>query len=130
MTDFISCTRNESYGFTFETVLASLFAEEQNIALAETGQYAFRIVEKTADRDAEVIACKDKDDFVELFMQSIDLADDLKPALRVVITDRANGAALEDVPNCTDHEDIRLLARNTFIMTTDGEVAVNLANIT
>lgn len=127
MADFVDCNRNS---FTIQTLLAALFAEEQNIALAETGQYAFRIVEKTADRDTDVIACKDMDSFWELLRQSIDLADDLKPALRVVITDRANGAALEDVPNCTDYEGLELFARNAFIMTSDGEVAVNLANIT
>ena len=129
MADFYTCTSNLS-AFTVETLLMALFAEEQNIALAETGQYAFRIVEKTADRDTPVIACNDKDSLLELFRQAIDLADDGKPALRVVITNRADGAALEDVPNCTDAENLTLFARNTFIMTTDGEVALNLANIT
>lgn len=127
MADFVDCSTN-SFGWL--TLLASLFAEEQNIALAETGQYAFRIVEKTADRTAEPIACNTKDDFLELFHRALDLADDSKPALRVVITDRANGASLEDVPNCTDYEDLRQFARNTFIMTDEDEVAVNLANIT
>ena len=127
MADFVDCTSN---GFGWMTLLAALFAEEQNIALAETGQYAFRIVEKTADRDAEVIACTDKDTFIELFHRALDTADDDKPALRVVITDRANGAALEDVPNSADQEDLILKARNLFIMTDEDEVAVNLANIT
>lgn len=127
MANFVDCTSN---GFGFLTLLAALFAEEQNIALAETGQYAFRIVEKEADRDAEPIACNSKDTFIELFHQALDLADDSKPALRVVITDRSDGAALEDVPNCTDYESLELMARNTFIVTTDGEIAVNLANIT
>ena len=129
MADFYNCNNNLS-AFPIEVLLMALFAEEQNIALAETGQYAFRIVSKTADRDSTVIACKDKDSFVELFRQALDLASDGKPALRVVITDRLEGAALEDVPNCTDAESLELFARNTFIMTSDGEVAVNLANIT
>jgi len=127
MADFVTCTTN---GFGWLTLLAALFAEEQNIALTETGQYAFRIVEKTADRDAEVISCNSKDDLITLFHRALDLADDSKPALRVVITDRADGAALEDVPNCTDYESLTLFARNAFIMTDEGEVAVNLANIT
>jgi hypothetical protein len=129
MANFIDCDRNRSV-FPLWTILAALFAEEQNIALAETGQYAFRIVEKTADRDTEPISCDTKESFEELFRLSIDLASDNKPALRVVITDRASGAALEDVPNCTDYESLELFARNAFIMTSDGEYAVNLANIT
>lgn len=127
MANFVDC---DTKGYGFLTLLAALFAEEQNLALAETGQYAFRIVQKTADRDSEVISCATYDDFKELFHQAIDLASDNKPALRVVITDRASGTALTDVPNCTDYEDLELFARNCFIMTSDGEVAVNLANIT
>lgn len=127
MADFVDCTTN---GFGWQTLLAALFAEEQNIALTETGQYAFRISEQTADRDAEPISCNTKDDFLTLFHRALDLASDEKPALRVVITDRQSGYALEDVPNCTDYESLALFARNTFIMTTDGEVALNLANIT
>ena len=127
MSDFVDCTSN---GFGWLTILAALFAEEQNLALAETGQYAFRIVQKEADRDTEAISCDTKDTFIELFHRAIETADDGKPALRVVITDRADGAALEDVPNCGDYEGLDQLARNTFIMTSDGEVAVNLANIT
>lgn len=127
MADFIN-SNTTSFGWL--TLLAALFAEEQNIALAETGQYAFRIVEKTADRDAEVISCATKDDFLTLFHRALDLASDDKPALRVVITDRLEGAALEDVPNCADYESLALFARNAFIMTSDDEVALNLANIT
>ena len=127
MADFVDCTTKD---FGWKVLLNALFAEEQNIALAETGQYAFRIVQKTADRDAAPISCNSKEDLETLFRRALDLADDSKPALRVVITDRANGAALEDVPNCTDYESLELFARNTFIMTTDDEVAVNLANIT
>jgi len=129
MANFITCAQKLN-GFPIEVLLAALFAEEQNIALAETGQYAFRIVSKTADRDTEAISCDTKQSFMELFHQALDLADDGKPALRVVITDRADGAALEDVPNCGDYESLELFARNAFIMTSDGEVAVNLANIT
>lgn len=129
MANFITCNTKLN-GFTLEVLLAALFAEEQNIALAETGQYAIRIVSKTADRDAEVISCDTKQSFMELFHQALHLADDGKPALRVVITDRADGAALQDVPNCGDYEGLELFARNAFIMTTDDEVAVNLANIT
>lgn len=125
--NFVDCYSN-SFGWL--TLLAYLFNEEQNIALTETGQYAFRIVEKIADRNAEVIACNTKDDFLILFHKSLETADDNKPALRVVITDRPNGFALEDVPNCMDYEDLELKARNTFIMTSEGDVAVNLANIT
>lgn len=127
MANFVDCNTNS---FSMLTLLAALFAEEQNLALAETGQYAFRIVQKSAARDSAPISCATKDSFVELFRQAIDLADDNKPALRVVITDRADGAALEDVPNCTDYEDLELFARNCFIVTTDDEIAVNLANIT
>lgn len=129
MANFLDCDRKRSV-FPMWMMLASMFAEEQNIALAETGQYAFRIVEKTADRDTEPISCDTKESFEELFQLSIDLASDNKPALRVVITDRQSGYALDDVPNCTDFESIELFARNAFIMTTDGEYAVNLANIT
>lgn len=127
MADFVDCTSN---GFGWQTILAALFAEEVNLALAGTGQYAFRIVQKTADRDTEPISCSTKESFLELFHMSIDMADDSKPALRVVITDRANGASLQDVPTCGDYEDLEFFARNSFIVTTDGEYAVNLANIT
>lgn len=127
MANFVDC---DEKGFGWLTLLAYLFNEEQNIALAETGQYAFRIVEKTADRDADAISCNTKDTFFELFHRALETADDGKPALRVVITDRSDGAALEDVPNCMDYEGLELLARNTFIMTDEGDVAVNLANIT
>lgn len=127
MANFTDCNTNS---FSLETLLYALFAEEQNIALAETGQYAIRIVEKTADRNSDAITCDSKDTWEELFRRAIDLADDNKPALRVVITNRSDGTALEDVPNCGDYESLELLARNAFIMTTDGEVALNLANIT
>ena len=127
MANFVDCSSN---GFGWLSLLSALFAEEQNLALAETGQYAFRIVQKTADRDTEAIDCNSHDTFIELFHRALHTADDGKPALRVVITDRANGASLEDVPNCGDYEGLDLLARQTFIMTTDGEVALNLANIT
>ena len=124
--NFIDCTTNS---FGLPTLLASLFAEQMTLALTETGQYAFRVVTKTAG-DSGVIACNTKDDFVELFHQALEMADDNKPALRVVITDRANGASLKDVPNCTDYESIGLMARNAFIYDSDGNVAINLANIT
>ena len=127
MANFVDCYSN---GFGWLTLLGYLFNEEQSLALAETGQYAFRIVEKTADRDAAPISCNTMDSLLELFHRSLETADDGKPALRVVITNRANGAALEDVPNCTDYESLEFLARNTFIMTDEGDVAVNLANIT
>lgn len=132
MADFVNCNRNESTGFDFGTLLRALFAEEQNLALAETGQYAMRIMDMTAsvDRDSAVISCNTEDDFRMLFHRSIGLADDGKPALRVVITDREDGASLEDVPNCTDHEDLDQFLRNAFIMLDDDEVAFNLANIT
>jgi len=124
--NFIDCTTNS---FGMPTLLASLFAEVMNIALLGTGQYAFRVVTKTAG-DSGVIVCNTKDDFVELFHQALEMADDNKPALRVVITDRANGVSLKDVPDCTDYESIGLFARNTFIYDSDGNVAFNLANIT
>ena len=128
MANFIDdCMAN---GFGWETLLTACFAEEQSLALARTGQLAFRIVEKTADRDTEPIDCNNYATFLELWHQALHTADDGKPALRVVITDRANGASLVDVPVCGNAENIDLLARRTFIYTTDGEVAVNLANIT
>jgi len=127
MANFVDCDSN---GFGWLTLLAALFAEEQNLALAATGQYAFRIVEKTADRDSDAIDCDTHDTFIHLFHRAMHTADDGKPALRVVITNRANGASLIDVPGCGDYESLDTLARRTFIMTTDGEVALNLANIT
>lgn len=128
MANFIDdCSAN---GFGWKTLLTACFAEEVSLALVRTGQLAFRIVEKTADRTADAISCNDKDTFMELWHQALHTADDGKPALRVVITNRSNGASLVDVPVCGNVEDIELLARRTFIMTTDGEVAVNLANIT
>jgi len=124
MADFIDCSRKLS-AFPIQVLLASLFAEE-----GTTGQYVLRIVEKSADRTADPISCDNKEDFEILFQQAMDLASDNKPALRVVITDRVEGATLVDVPDCTNAEGLNLLARKTFITTTDGEIAVNLANIT
>ena len=127
MANFVDCGTNS---FDFHTYANAILAEEQNLALAETGQYAIRIVEVTADRDTEVITCNTHDSLFDLFKQALYIADDGKPALRVVITNRANGAALEDVPNCGDYEDLELMLRQAFIRDTDGEIALNLANIT
>lgn len=127
MADLITCS-NLSV-FTWDDILRALFSEEVTLALAGTGQYAFRIVQKTAG-DGDVIACSDKDTFKELFFRSIEIADDNKAALRVVITDRANGASLRDVPQCVNHEGLELMARLSFIYDSNGDVAVNLANIT
>jgi hypothetical protein len=127
MADFVDCNSN---GFGFLTILAALFAEEQSHALTRTGQYAFRVMSVTADRDSRPISCSTLDDFVELFHRSIGLASDNKPALRIVLTNKQSGSGLEDVPECGNYEDLNFFARNTFIYTDDDEVAVNLANIT
>ena len=127
MANFATCDKND---FSWQTYFKAISAEEQNISLVGTGQYALRIVEKTADRTDKVIDCENHASLFELFKQALHIADDGLPALRVVITDRANGAALGTVPSCGDEEDVELIARRMFIYTTDGEVALNLANIT
>lgn len=127
MANFVDC---DTKGYGFLTILAALFAEEQNLALTGTGQYAIRITTKTADRDSAAISCSTYDSFKELFHRAIDLASDNKPALRVVSTERQSGTGLADVPDCANYEDLEFFARRCFIMTSDDEVALNFANIT
>ena len=105
------------------TVVASLFAEEAGT------HYPFRIVQKTFYA-GQPIACDTKDSFEELFRRAIEIADDNKPALRVVIVDYPNGVGLDDVPPCVNSEDVEYMARRNFCITTEGDVAVFLANIT
>ena len=124
--NFIDCTTNS---FGLPTLLASLFAEQMTLALVGTGQYALRVRTKTAG-DSGVIVCSTKEDFVTLFHQAFEMGDDGKPVLRLVITDRADGASLKDVPDCANYESIGEMARRTFIYDSDGNVAINLANIT
>ena len=124
--NFIDCTTNS---FGLPTLIASLFAEQMTLALVGTGQYAFRVATKTAG-DSGVIVCATKEDFVELFHQAFEMGTDDKPVLRLVITDRVNGASLKDVPDCTNYESLVDKSRNAFIYDSDGNVAINLANIT
>ena len=122
MTDYIDCTTNN---IDFFTMLASLFAQD-----ADECHY-FRVVATTEDAtDCEPIECLTQDKFVELFRQSIELADDSKPALRVILDDFVNGVGLEDVSDCGNQEDLNHLMRKIFVLDSNGDMAVNLANIT
>lgn len=121
MANFIDCTTNN---FTFETLVASLFSKE-----SLTGQVYFRICIKSAGQDCNVIPCSSKDDFVELFNQSLELGADGFPVLRVVLVSYSRGEGLEPAQNCGEENSTELIARQSFICDSDGNVALAVASI-
>lgn len=124
MADFISCDNNS---LTLSNILASLFDVDTN------NNMYFRIVVATQSQthaEDEVIECGNYQQFIALFRQCIALADDNRPALRVVITNFSNGTWLSSGHICGTAKDLTLLARQCFVYTTDDEVAFNLASIT
>lgn len=122
MTDYIDCTTNNIDIFT---LIRSLFAQDASEC------HYLRVITTTEDAtDCDPIDCLDWDTLQILFQRSIGLADDNKPALRIILDDFANGVGLEDVPDCGNQEDLVHLMRRAFVLDTNGEMAVNLANIT
>lgn len=122
MADFFSCTNN-SIGIL--TLLQSLIAKDSS------GMYYIKTVQVTANGSpTSPISCDTQDDFVQLFNQSIVLADDGYPAIRVVLTDFANGAGLSLGEECGVEKSLELLGRMCFVYDTNDNVAINLANIT
>ena len=121
MANFIDCTTN---GFSFETLVASLFSKD-----VITGQVCFRVCVKTAGENCNVIPCTTKDDFVELFNQSLELGADGMPVLRVVVGLHSRGARLEPAQNCGEENSADLIARQAFICDTNGDVCFALASI-
>ena len=121
MADFITCPNKDS---VFNTLLRAIYAQ---VDADET--YGLRVVQKTK-KEGGVITCNTKDDFEQLFRQALDLADDSKPALRICVTDFADGAGLTNADECGIHKSLDLLSRIVFVYTTDDEVALSLLNIT
>ena len=124
MADFISCDNNS---LTLGNILASLFDVDTN------DNMYFRIVIKTQSQthaSDDVIECGNYQQFIILLRQCIAVADDNRPALRVVITSFSNGTGLESGHICGTVKDLTLLARQCFVYTTDDEIAFNLASIT
>ena len=118
MADFITCTTNS---FTFETLLRALFAQADGFGY-------FRVVTKTAAEEAP-ITCDTNDDFVELFNQALELCDDGFPALRICVTVFLDTSALSNADECDMYKSLDLMTRMTFVYTTEGDVALNLASI-
>ena len=120
MANFVDCYMKD---IDILTLLSALFAKDAG------GHYPFRVVTKTKDA-GDPIACKSKEQFRDLLRMAVELADDNKPALRICVTDYADGATLTDVPPCANAEDLELFARFAFCYDTNGDVCVALANIT
>lgn len=118
---FITCNTKD---YTFLTLLRGLYTQ-----VDADGTYGIRVVQKTK-KEGGVITCSGKDTFFQLFKAAIDLADDSKPALRICVTDSANGVGLSNADECGIFKDLDLLARLSFVYTTEDEVALSLINIT
>ena len=124
MADFISCDNNS---LTLGNILASLFDVDTN------GQMYMRILVKSASQTHEagdVIECGNYQQFMILFRQCIGVADDNRPALRVIVTEFSNGTGLSSGHICGTVKDLTLLFRQCFSYTSDDEIAFNLASIT
>ena len=118
MADYIACDNKVDLNSLF----LSLFS------LNAAGHFVFRLDEEAAG-DESPLTCDTKDEFWTLFRRAISLADDGKPALRVIITDVANGVTLQDLP-CASGLKWQDAARSAFRITAAGEVAFNIVNIT
>lgn len=121
MTDFITCNTKD---YTFLTLLRGLYTQ-----VDADGTYGIRVVQKTK-KEGGVITCSKKETFDQLFRKAIDLADDNKPALRICVTDAADGAGLSNADECGIYKGLDLLSRLSFVYTTEDEVALSLINIT
>lgn len=122
MADFISCDNNS---LTLGNILASLFDVDTN------GQMYLRVVAAfQSQEDTDVIECGNYQQFLVLFRQCIAVADDNRPALRLIATSFSNGTGLSSGHICGTQKDLTLLFRQCFSYTTTGEIAFNLATIT
>lgn len=125
MADAVVCTNK----LDLNTILLSLFSNVDSLAGTETRENLGRIVSVTTGTTYPV-ACEGKDSLEELFKRAIVVADDGYIALRVVLTDYANGAGLSPAPYCGNPQSLEEMLRRCFIYDSNGDVAFNLANIT
>lgn len=75
-------------------------------------------------------ACSTAEDFWNLFLRSLVMADDDKVAIRTVYTSSANGAGLDTCGNCGDYFTVWETLQAIFIEDEDGLVYLNIVNIT
>jgi len=99
------------------------------VSKTAAGVHGFKIVSKTYSSD-EVCPVAANQDIEDLWRRAIAIGDDNKPALRVCITEKANGTGLTagaiaaaSIPNET-------LLSLCFVETSDGEIALNIYSIT
>jgi len=121
MAEFTDCSTNS---YVFDTLLRALFG----ITDAD-GTYGIRIIAKDK-LEGGVITCATKDNLDQLFRKAIGTADDGYPALNVCSTEFADGAGLSFADECGVVKPLDLLKRLSFVECTDGEIGLNLLNIT
>jgi len=91
--------------------------------------HGLRIVAKTySDDDIHPVGANQNVE--DLFRQAIAVADDSRPALRVVITEKANGTGLETASIAGSSISNPILTSLSFVETSDGEIALQLYSIT
>ena len=105
------------------TIIAAL------IEKTSAGVYGLRIVSKTySDTDIHPIGANQEID--ALLRQSIAIGTDSKPALRVVITEKATGTGLTSGSTAGSLVSTEALEMLTFVETSDGEIALQIYSIT
>ena len=120
MADYIDCSTK---GFPILGVLKSMF---NTVDANSCTTFRIKLVTYAS---CDVITCASKQEFETLLRQSIIIASDSKPAIRVCITSYASGAGLSDI-DCGNFTEIEVLAGLTFCKDSNGDVAINLASIT
>lgn len=121
MANYIDCSTK---AFAKNSLVRALF----NTVDAD-GTYGIRVASKTK-LEGGVITCATKDNFMQLFLQALELGDDGIVTLRICVTDFADGAGLSSADDCDTYKSFDLLSRLAFVETTDNEVALSLLNIT
>ena len=94
-----------------------------------TGCGGLRIVKVSAG-SCTPITCYTHDKFIELFARSIVIASDGLLAIRVIDTEYESGDGLEVYQKCLSHiEQPEDLMRHMFVVDSEGNVALNLLNV-
>lgn len=126
MANYVDCGNNVD----LQTILMSLVDVSTDLAGAPTDNGYIRSVSVTEDTREDAVDCVTGQTLEDLVRASIALADDGRPALRVITEEFANGSGVVSAWTCAMGKTWQDVLREIFCVSTDGEVAIRIARIT
>ena len=126
MADFVTCANN----FDTPTIMRALYGRSLSLAGTPTNLTYFRIFKATRDSRVAPIVCVAGDTFNDMFRKCIHLSPDNQPSLRVCEETFEDGSGLTDAYTCAVGYTPSDVDMTLFCVTTDGEYAVLVANVT